>query len=595
MKGRWILTAVLSLAMASAVLAGEAEAREPDVMATKGGTEMGKDKAIGTKWLSWLPGRIAPGPALSDVCMSVRSKRGGAQGERDMENVRAFAPTRMEWVYTRDAQWIAQLHSAGIGYVESTVNTIMRQGGRTVAIDGEPLVAPWMVAFDRKNPVYWACSNDPEYRVAILDAAVEGIQAGADGIQCDDWRMVRASTGWGGCFCKPCMKGFREYLDGELGKADLAGLGIDDIELFDYGEHLKAQGIDSKKKYLESYRSLPLTGHFIDFQVQSVRKFFKEFRQKLNERTGREVPLSVNTCITPVQSGNFIMDIIDYGLGEGGRFSALGSIAVTARTADALGKRQVISPMPKSVGEARAGLVITYASGHLFLVPYDIYMGSNAEGISPRYYGKVEEYADLYRFIQKYPELFDGYASPASVGVLINTDTCDMKALSALSERMIQKGNLFGFILCGQKYLDLDVTPERLKGFEAIIAFSPVNGLQEDERAVINSVGINIVESVTDEWLDEMSLIRVEGASDVLALPRVSKAGSIVCHLLNQNDGLGAREVSVSLSTSLLANAESAKLFQPGVAPQDLECTVDTERITVTVSKLAEWAILRFE
>ena len=106
---------------------------------------------------------------------------------------------------------------------------------------------------------------------------------------------------------------------------------------------------------------------------------------------------------------------------------------------------------------------------------------------------------------------------------------------------------------------------------------------------------INIVESATDEWLDKMSLIRVTGASDVLALPRVSKEGSVVCHLLNRNNGSGAGEVSVSLSRSLLADAKGAKLFQPGAAPQDLEFTVDTEHITVTVPKLSEWAIIRFE
>jgi hypothetical protein len=52
---------------------------------------------------------------------------------------------------------------------------------------------------------------------------------------------------------------------------------------------------------------------------------------------------------------------------------------------------------------------MSYACGGHLIVPWDVYTGSN----SPRYYGKPEQYADLYKFVRDHFQLFDGYEDAA--------------------------------------------------------------------------------------------------------------------------------------------------------------------------------------
>jgi hypothetical protein len=50
-----------------------------------------------------------------------------------------------------------------------------------------------------------------------------------------------------------------------------------------------------------------------------------------------------------------------------------------------------------------------YACGGHLIVPWDVYTGSS----SPRYYGKPEQYADLYKFVRDHSRLIDGYEDAA--------------------------------------------------------------------------------------------------------------------------------------------------------------------------------------
>ncbi len=56
---------------------------------------------------------------------------------------------------------------------------------------------------DRNNPVW------REYLKAIIRIQID---AGVDGIQLDEAELPITTLQYGGCFCKDCMKGFREYL-----------------------------------------------------------------------------------------------------------------------------------------------------------------------------------------------------------------------------------------------------------------------------------------------------------------------------------------------------------------------------------------------
>jgi hypothetical protein len=66
-----------------------------------------------------------------------------------------------------------------------------------------------------------------------------------------------------------------------------------------------------------------------------------------------------------------------------------------AKAAEAFGMTQVVSPIPRSTARTRAAFATTYALGQLHLVPWDLYMGSDATGSQPRYFGTREQYGDL--------------------------------------------------------------------------------------------------------------------------------------------------------------------------------------------------------
>jgi hypothetical protein len=64
---------------------------------------------------------------------------------------------------------------------------------------------------------------------------------------------------------------------------------------------------------------------------------------------------------------------------------------------------------PTEVALTRRAIAMCYASGGHLIVPWDVYTGSN----SPRYYGKPEQYADLYKFVRDHSQLIDGHEDAA--------------------------------------------------------------------------------------------------------------------------------------------------------------------------------------
>ncbi|MFV2068383.1 MAG: hypothetical protein ACC645_15545 [Pirellulales bacterium] len=161
-----------------------------------------------------------------------------------------------------------------------------------------------------------------------------------------------------------------------------------DLEAFDYRRYLaEQQGIHDANTYKGKRRSLPLTRHFEDFQRRSVRKFFTALRKRIDARAGRTVPMSINsTFLRPDQPTNFVADIADFLQGETWSFD-LASLTIACKAAEGLGKWQLFVPKPKDARQMRTGIAAVYAMGQLMLVPWDMYMGSDATGIQPRYYG----------------------------------------------------------------------------------------------------------------------------------------------------------------------------------------------------------------
>jgi hypothetical protein len=160
-------------------------------------------------------------------------------------------------------------------------------------IYGTPTQARWVECPDREHQCYMMDRNNPVWREYLKAIIRIQIDAGVDGIQLDEAELPITSFQYGGCFCKVCMRGFREYLaalpSGQL-PVELAGI---DLSTFHYGDWLLAQGYDFKKDREET----PLFWEYSRYQNQEIKRNFGEladYARAYAAERGRDILVSGN-------------------------------------------------------------------------------------------------------------------------------------------------------------------------------------------------------------------------------------------------------------------------------------------------------------
>ena len=150
-----------------------------------------------------------------------------------------------------------------------------------VEVPGNPHYAYLM---DRNNPVW------REYLKAIIRIQID---AGVAGVELDEADLPIFATGYGGCFCKDCMKLFRAYLQ-ELAASEVPeALKDTDLETFHYGSWLLERGYDFKS----DRESTPLYWDYIRFQRKTIVGYFAELADYIKDygrSKGRDVLVSGN-------------------------------------------------------------------------------------------------------------------------------------------------------------------------------------------------------------------------------------------------------------------------------------------------------------
>ncbi|HSL47049.1 MAG TPA: hypothetical protein VK897_26665 [Anaerolineales bacterium] len=160
-------------------------------------------------------------------------------------------------------------------------------------IHGEACHARWVECPDREHQCYLMDRNNPVWREYLKAIIRIQIDAGVDGIQLDEAELPITSFQYGGCFCKDCMKGFREYLKNlpvEQVPAELQGV---DLENFHYGEWLLGQGFDFKTKR----EGAPIFWEYHRFQTRQIARYFAElsdYARAYAAEKGRKVLVSGN-------------------------------------------------------------------------------------------------------------------------------------------------------------------------------------------------------------------------------------------------------------------------------------------------------------
>lgn len=160
-------------------------------------------------------------------------------------------------------------------------------------VHGVPCHARWVEAPDREHECYLMDRNNPVWREYLKAVIRIQIDAGVDGIQLDEAELPITSFQYGGCFCKDCMKGFRQYLKDlpdEQRPSELHGV---DLETFHYGEWLLAQGFDFKTKR----EGAPIFWEYHRYQTRQIARYFSELADYAREYAaskGRTVLVSGN-------------------------------------------------------------------------------------------------------------------------------------------------------------------------------------------------------------------------------------------------------------------------------------------------------------
>jgi hypothetical protein len=235
-------------------------------------------------------------PKLSDVCFTSRFAHYGPEpgGLTTWEAAHAFHATRLDWVYTTNATFIAAAHKKGLKVTAAMSanlpdpgNSTSWQIGRMENIHGEKITAPWMRAWAR-TPNY-GCINNPDYRKIAFDYASMLLTRGSDAIQHDDpatngeavnWNNGNTSTS--GCYCSHCNAKFTSALLSNLNQSQIKELNI--TTSFDYKQTLLSSPSTSSKRLVE------LRKLFVQFQKNSTESYVLDLRAHV----GPNVTMSSN-------------------------------------------------------------------------------------------------------------------------------------------------------------------------------------------------------------------------------------------------------------------------------------------------------------
>ena len=158
-------------------------------------------------------------------------------------------------------------------------------------IDQHPCHARWVECPDREHQCFYMDRNNPVWREYLKAVIRIQIDAGVDGIQLDEAELPLGAMQYGACFCKDCMAGFRQHLQG-LTKAP-AELADVDLATFHYGEWLLAQGYDFRERQRES----PLFDQYYAYQCAAITTHFAElarYARDYGRSRGRELLVSGN-------------------------------------------------------------------------------------------------------------------------------------------------------------------------------------------------------------------------------------------------------------------------------------------------------------
>lgn len=527
-----------------------------------------------------------------------------SQGQRDSPNLPLF------WELRKDNErTLARLADLGVDLTRDTV----------LDVNGDWVPVPWLA---KRWRIPTASVYSPAARRWFFEQMDAIGSTGATALHFDEPAMgsygVRHQSP--GDFSDHAMAAFREWL-GERPPAVWQEAGVKSLADFNYREFVLAHGGDP--------RSAPLWREFVRFQLLTTRDLVAELRDRVREKVGRDMPLSMNanasswiklpflalqdfmTTEVPHVAGTCrppIPPLLVYKLGDAFRQP----VASTAHGHDWYLIREDERPLLVCTW-----LAMSYALGHHLMMPCKAWVMSPIEG-SSNYRPTTDHYACMAHFIKSTARLLDHRQTISTVAVVVACDAIerDLSSLNALAARLAAANVPFSVAVEGNDLLERQVTAEDLEGCSAILLASPAFLSDETMERVRKLAGDRPVAEHFGSSLPGFlpRPIKVQGAENVWVLPRAvpgDREAPAVVHLLNRDYDPDARAMrpkgpfTVTLDARLFGGREfkTATMHQPRLLAElpadgdvttsaNVELKQDAEQIELEIPNLELWGVV---
>lgn len=550
-------------------------------------------------------------------------------------------PRAKDFVAQRHAEGklvCAEMHPAT--FYGKMLDYVMTEPGMQAAacldLDLKPIPVPWMVGhtYHGKTPSF-LCSNHPRYRAFLRQQICYYAQAGVDGVMVDDGGGLFFAHNRGGCFCKYCMKGFRQYLASHFTREALAQEGISDVDTFDYRKFVlqRVAGADAYKA-AKRRGQIPFSREFTDFLRTSDVELFRSLHGMAASLSGRPIPMGwdnvdfggnraqyypfLSVFYSEINYQNFAVT------GRGPDEMLPPAIIMLNKVSDALRKWYTPTPAPRSwesirgrnlTGLLRQWIAFTYANGGAMRYPRKGWVFSDT---APWYFPPKDEFEPVYDFVRRHRELLDDYEAVEQVGVLFSQSQqgaggAYYTPLKHVCAGLVDLNIPFGFAVAGDELLARRLVGDETNRFEIMVIPEPVR-LVDGQQEIVDrwkaegrAVGITLDDEVAVHLHDRITpLVSVESHSDVWLFPRMVTARNdapLVCHLVARkydprtNRTVPQQNVHVLLDRRLIGPKGVRRVIYHTIGRGTREIAFDARGsgVHVVVPEVELWGILSID
>jgi len=557
----------------------------------------------------------AEDPSQYDVYSGTVVGWAGRPRGRNTPDVEAFQ-RRVEEAHKRDMRYCGSNDFLVDfrGFIDFRPDTFM--DATCIDLDGNPIRVPWLWDHEYKGHfAYWWCTNNPDYQAYLRDQTERACMAPVDGLHIDDYSGTSACSAYnGGCFCRYCQEGFREYLRQRFSPEQLAEIGIDQINKFDYRKFLKSKGI-AAEQFKKARYECPLSDVFQDFQNLRMKQMVQEIFEYAERLRGKLLLRSVNSSASSPRA-LLPAPLIDFFCGEVPHHAGNAQVPVEPvfvfRLVEALGRRQTATASGhdwawikanEKPGLVRTWIAQAYAFGSVLMVPHRQWCYTPELG-THWWRGKPEDFAHIYSFVREQASLLEGYVSLANTALIYTNENFPEIRDAAL--KLTEANIPYAIIVAGGEDLPMRLTAEAIAPYEYIIVGS--KSLSDEQEEILEKSQAQVIQwdglSELPNAITKYSI--VESPERIRVSIRYNPDDSdapIVCHILNQNyelekDEVHPVDVQVAINRDLIKKVVDgsdiciAVIHLPNQEAVSLPVVKTDDTISFEVKDLGLWSIV---